>query len=220
MDLIIDEFKTIEANSEGLYKEKGSKFLSYLYHVQNEEEVTEKILNLKSIHPKSRHICYAYHLGVDGTKFRMNDDGEPSGTAGRPIYNELKSFELTDSLLAVVRYFGGTKLGASGLIRAYKESSRDVINNSKIVIEYVYQYAKIHFSHDQMGKVYNSLKTTNIEIKDQHMGMENWIKVEIRLSEFEDKLVHFQSHFHGISKDYVTHESFKSDIKIEECVKK
>ena len=120
-----DEFKTPKAPSEGLFKDKGSKFFGYIFPIKNENEVKAHLENLKSLHPKARHHCFAYKLGIDENNFRANDDGEPSGTAGKPILNTLHSFELTDALAVVVRYFGGTLLGVPGLINAYKEATKE-----------------------------------------------------------------------------------------------
>ena len=212
-----DEYKTVKAASEGLYKEKGSRFFSYLYPVKDEQSISNKIQELKGMHPKSRHVCYSYLLGVEGSQFRINDDGEPSGTAGRPIYNELISNELTYILLAVVRYLGGTKLGASGLIRAYKESAKDALAKSTIITKYVNDYAYIHFDHHHTGRLYNSLKRNDIEIIDQQMGLENWIKIGFRKSLYEAKMIQLLSHFHQVSEDYVNHDSFVSKIKIKRC---
>ena len=212
-----DEYWSISKPAEGIYKEKGSKFISFLYNVQSEEGVINRLNEIKEIHPKARHVCYAYRLGLTGDQFRINDDGEPSGTAGRPIFNELLSAELTDSLCAVVRYFGGTKLGATGLIRAYKESSSDAINNAEIVKRYIFKIAQVHFDACQMGKVYNSIKYHDVDIIDQSLGLKNWIKIKIRKSMFEEKVNQLLSHFHGVSLEHLIHESFEKKIKIVEC---
>jgi len=125
------QFRTIKTASEGFYKEKGSKFIAYAYPVLSEEEVKKELENLRATYPDARHICYAFIIGTDKSFFRYSDDGEPNGTAGLPIYNQLRSFDLTNILVAVVRYFGGTKLGVSGLIEAYKVSTEDALNATK-----------------------------------------------------------------------------------------
>ena len=128
----MSEIFTIRKNSEGIYKEKGSKFISYLYPIKSEDDVKYCLSKLKEEHSKARHHCYAFRLGAKGDLERANDDGEPNGSAGLPILNQLHSAKLTNVLLVVVRYFGGTKLGLGGLVRAYKESSKDAIENSKL----------------------------------------------------------------------------------------
>jgi len=134
---IKDTYNTIEESSEGLYKDKGSKFISYAFHVVDVDQVKEIIQQIKKEHFSARHHCYAYRLGFSGEHYRVNDDGEPSGTAGKPIYGQLLSHELTNVLIIVVRYFGGTLLGVSGLINAYKSAALDVIVNSNIVLKII-----------------------------------------------------------------------------------
>jgi len=131
--LFDDTYKTIQEISEGVYRDKGSKFIAYLYPINSENDIKEIIVSLKADHPKARHHCWALRLSPDRTVFRLNDDGEPSGTAGRPILNTLLSNEITDVLAVVVRYFGGTLLGVPGLINAYKSATIDAVNNAKII---------------------------------------------------------------------------------------
>jgi uncharacterized YigZ family protein len=127
----LDTYLTIAATSLGEFKEKGSKFLAYAYFVSNESDIKEKLDLLKKEHFKATHHCYAYRLGTDGKNYRANDDGEPSGTAGRPILGQIDSFGLTNLLIVVVRYYGGTKLGTSGLINAYRESAKEALSNAE-----------------------------------------------------------------------------------------
>ena len=211
-----DEYFTVNNISTGLYKEKGSKFIAYLMPSNKEIEIESHLLSLRKEHPKARHVCYAYRLGLGSDKFRINDDGEPSGTAGRPIYNELLSANLTDVLLAVVRYFGGTKLGASGLINAYKVSSREAISQNNIVKKYLTKKYRLSFEIENIGKVYNSLKQSNINIKEQNVDMISTIDVCLRLSKAKEKINEFISHFHGLSVNHISHESFVSKIRIKE----
>lgn len=126
----MDTYLTIAATSLGEFKEKGSKFIAYAYFVSNETDIKEKLDLLKKEHFKATHHCYAYRLGTDGKNYRANDDGEPSGTAGRPILGQIDSFGLTNLLIVVVRYYGGTKLGTSGLINAYRESAKEALSNA------------------------------------------------------------------------------------------
>ena len=128
-----DTYKTIEKPSEGLFKDKGSKFISFAFPVDNEEEIKEIVQSIKKEHHSARHHCYAWRLGADQLLFRANDDGEPSSTAGKPILGQIQSFDLTNILIVVVRYFGGTLLGVSGLINAYRNAALDAINQAEIV---------------------------------------------------------------------------------------
>ncbi|MDX9797522.1 MAG: YigZ family protein, partial [Bacteroidales bacterium] len=128
-----DTYLTIEDRAEGVYKEKGSKFISLAFPITTQEEIKEIVKDIKKEYFDAHHHCYAYILGHDKSVFRMNDDGEPSSTAGKPIYGQLLSRDLTNVLVVVVRYFGGTKLGVSGLIQAYKQASIDVLDNAKII---------------------------------------------------------------------------------------
>jgi len=162
--MLFDEnYKTITSKSEGFYKEKGSKFLSFASHVTNEGEVKEILEKLRKEFHDARHVCFAYILGFDKSGFRMNDDGEPSGTGGRPIYGQLQSFDLTNTLVAVVRYFGGTKLGVSGLINAYKTATQDALNNAEIVTLKIYDVYEIIYPYSMMNDVMRILKEENLE---------------------------------------------------------
>ena len=142
-----DTYQTIAAPSVGEYKEKGSKFIAYTFAVHSEAEVKAQLEGLKKEHSKARHHCYAYRLGLDGKLFRANDDGEPSGTAGRPILGQIDSFGLSNVLAVVVRYFGGTKLGTAGLKRAYKESTKAAFQQAVIVEKIVEDQFSITFDY-------------------------------------------------------------------------
>ena len=151
--LFEDTFKTISKPSEGIFKDKGSRFIAYLYPIQSELDIKDIIAELKSIHPKASHHCWALRLSQDRSIFRINDDGEPSGTAGRPILNTLLSFDLTNVIAVVVRYFGGTLLGIPGLINAYKTATNEAIQASEIIEKTVDLVFKIEFSHSVMNEV-------------------------------------------------------------------
>lgn len=211
-----DEYLSIAKPSEGLYKEKGSKFISYLYPITTIDNVVALLSDFKKLHPKSRHICYAYRIGIKGDIFRMNDEGEPSGTAGRPIYNTLLRNNLTNVLLAVVRYFGGTKLSASGLINAYKMASRDAILNNAIVTKYVEKRYRIHFDMVDIGKMYNSLKSIGLDIADQNLESNPYMDTMIRASLSDQKIKELVAHFHGLSIQHISHKSFVNSMKIVE----
>ena len=186
-----EKYLTINKSVESIYKEKGSKFLSFLYPVTSVEEVKEYLTQLKKKYYDATHHCYAYIIGYDKETFRMNDDGEPSSTAGKPIYGQLQSNDLTNVLLVVVRYFGGTKLGVSGLIKAYKESSAECIALAEIVEKQVKHKYNIYFAYEDMNVVMNILKQNNAEQKNQIFDLNCQIEVLIdkrNSSKFESSI--------------------------------
>ena len=187
--MLTDSYQTIASPSEGEYKEKGSKFLAYAYPMDAESDLDGFMASLRDIHPKARHYCYAYKLGLDGTRFRANDDGEPSGTAGKPIYGQILSFGLTDVCIIVIRYFGGTKLGASGLIHAYKEASKAALDNAAIIEKYLYISYQLTFGYDHMGHIMNALKDPDIEITTKFFEDHCVVNIQIRLS-VENQAIH------------------------------
>ncbi|MCT4614011.1 MAG: YigZ family protein [Marinifilaceae bacterium] len=159
-----DKYNTIESTSEGLYKEKGSKFISYIYSISSLDQVKTIVTDLKKEYYDARHHCYAYSLGVEKPETRAVDDGEPSSTAGKPILGQIKSNNLSDVLIVVVRYFGGTKLGASGLIRAYKAAAADAIENSNIIEKKLQEKIEIQFPYKQMNRIMKIIKDFDLEI--------------------------------------------------------
>lgn len=186
-----EKYLTVSKSVESIYKEKGSKFLSFLYPVTSVEEVKEYLTQLKKKYYDATHHCYAYIIGYDKETFRMNDDGEPSSTAGKPIYGQLQSNDLTNVLLVVVRYFGGTKLGVSGLIKAYKESSAECIALAEIVEKQVKHKYIIYFAYEDMNVVMNILKQNNAEQKNQIFDLNCQIEVLIdkrNSSKFESSI--------------------------------
>ena len=181
--LFEDTFKTISKPSEGIFKDKGSRFIAYLYPIQSELDIKDIIAELKSIHPKASHHCWARRLSQDRSIFRINDDGEPSGTAGRPILNTLLSFDLTNVIAVVVRYFGGTLLGIPGLINAYKTATMEAIQASEIIEKTVDLVFKIEFSHSVMNEVMKVVKDENIKIFNQSFDLNCTFNLEIRQSQ-------------------------------------
>lgn len=175
-----DTYKTVEAIAEGLYKEKGSRFISYIYPVSDEEEIKEIIAGLKTQYYDARHHCYAYCLGTDRLRFRANDDGEPSFTAGKPILGQIHAHELTNVLIVVIRYFGGTKLGVSGLIQAYKEAAFDAIAHATIIEKTVNELLRIRFSYLVMNDVMKVLKEEEPEILERTFEMDCDMLLSIR----------------------------------------
>lgn len=181
--LFDDTYKTIQELSEGVYRDKGSKFIAYLYPLSSENDIKDIITELKAEHPKARHHCWAFRLSPDRTVFRINDDGEPSGTAGRPILNTLLSNELTNVLAVVVRYFGGTLLGVPGLINAYKSATAEAVKNAKIIEKTVNSVFRIEFGHPQMNEVMKIVKEEDLKISNQNFDLNCSFLLEIRQSQ-------------------------------------
>ncbi len=180
-----DTYKTLDSNSEGLYKEKGSKFIAYAYPVTSEEQIKEIVAGLKKEYYDARHHCFAFRLGADGKRYRANDDGEPSGSAGKPIYGQLLSYELTNVLVVVIRYFGGTKLGVPGLIRAYREATVDAIESNTIIEKTVDVIFNIEFDYLVMNDVMKIIKDLNPNIESQSYEMLCTMRLSIRMSEYD-----------------------------------
>lgn len=177
-----DTYKTIQQKAEGLYKEKGSKFIAYAYPVTMEEEAKEIVQGLKKEYYDARHHCYAYRVGPKGEAFRMNDDGEPSSTAGRPIYGQLLSFDVTNLLVVVIRYFGGTKLGVSGLINAYQSATKDALENAEIVEKTVDACYEVKFGYHMLNDVMKVIKDEQPNIERQEFDNSCTIRLSIRQS--------------------------------------
>ncbi|WP_319481249.1 YigZ family protein [uncultured Draconibacterium sp.] len=159
-----DQYKTIETPSTGYFKDKGSKFYSYAYPLKDEEEVKELVAALKKEHHSARHHCYAWRLGTEEIRTRANDDGEPSSTAGKPILGQLQSYEVTNILVVVVRYFGGTLLGVSGLINAYRAATVEALNNAEILSKLIEIQYELKFEYNMLNTVMNKLKQDNYDI--------------------------------------------------------
>ncbi len=178
----------ISAKEPVLYKDKGSKFWGYIFGLEKEEEVDKFLKKVQQEHPKARHHCYAYTIGIEQKKSRTHDDGEPSNSAGMPIYNQILSHQLDNVLIVVVRYFGGTKLGVSGLIRAYKSSAELSIEATQVItIERVFR-AKILCTYQQLSSVYHYLNTHPCTIIDQKMEIQCMLKVEFPLKNKKEVL--------------------------------
>lgn len=178
---IKDTFKTIASPStEILYKEKNSKFFGYTFPISSEEEIKSHIYNLRKKHFGAGHFCFAYQLGIDTIYLRTNDDGEPSNSAGIPIYGQIQSFGLTNVLVVVVRYFGGVKLGVGGLISAYKTAAQMAIEESEIVEKTIYTHFLVSFDYKNMNKVMRIIKEKNLEIISQQMEENCQIEIATR----------------------------------------
>ena len=178
-----DTYRTIKAPAEGLYKEKGSKFLAFAFPVRSVEEVKQHLDRLRKEYFDARHHCYAYILGPRKDAYRVNDDGEPSGTGGRPIHGQLLSADLTDTLIVVVRYFGGILLGASGLANAYKAAARDAIGNAEVVEKTIDVSYRLHFEYALMNDVMRMLKELGVQPRNQEFNLDCRMDVSVRQSQ-------------------------------------
>ena len=191
-----DTYKTINSPSEEvLFKDKNSKFFGYCFPLNSEEDVKEIIVELKKKHHSARHWCYAFQLGVDKIHYRLNDDGEPNNSAGAPIYGQIKSFDLTNILVVVVRYFGGVKLGVSGLINAYKTSAQLAIENCTIIEKTIDYNYFIDFDYKNMNKVMRIIKENNLSIVNQKLELNCQIEISVRKKDAEKIYALFESLF-------------------------
>ncbi|WP_297868825.1 YigZ family protein [uncultured Flavobacterium sp.] len=189
-----DTYKTIAtASEEVLYKEKNSKFFGYAFPVTTEEEIKEILERLRKEHFSARHWCYAYQIGTEKIQYRANDDGEPNNSAGMPIYGQIQSFEVTNVLVVVVRYFGGVKLGVGGLISAYKIAAQMALENSEIVERTIDKHFIISFGYANMNKVMRIIKEKNLQIVSQKMEMDCEIEISIRKKNVQNLLDTFEN---------------------------
>lgn len=177
-----DTYLTIADHAEGLYKEKGSKFIALAYPLSDEEEVKSLLEDIRKKYYDARHHCYAYRLGREGLVFRANDAGEPNHSAGDPILGQLRSYNLTDVLIVVVRYFGGTKLGVGGLINAYKTAAADAIENSNIITKIASADIHLQFDYLAMNDVMRLVKDYDLQIKKQEFENTCHMVLEVRMS--------------------------------------
>ncbi|MEA1897562.1 MAG: YigZ family protein [Bacteroidota bacterium] len=181
----IGSYKTISEPAEGFYKEKGSRFISFAYRLDSELEVKNILEKLKKKYHDARHHCYAYKLGPDNPRERVNDDGEPSGTAGRPILGQINSYQLNHILIVVVRYFGGTLLGSSGLYRAFKASASNAIENATIIQIDITKDLLIHFKYPELNQVLKILKDEKLKPQEYSYELNCEIKVAVPVNIYE-----------------------------------
>ncbi len=174
-------YHTIANISEGIYKEKGSKFIAYAVACYSEEEAKQFLETWRKSHHQARHVCYAYRFGVDKKVFRANDDGEPNNSAGVPILGQIQSFDLTNVLIGVVRYFGGTKLGVGGLITAYKEASKEAIQQAEIIELEIFEWINLTFSYEDMPSIMSLLKQKGLVIHEQVFDLDCKLKLNLQL---------------------------------------
>lgn len=183
MDMKEDQYRTIRSSIEGiLYKEKNSKFFGYAYAVENEADIKQHLEALRNEHMGANHVCYAWQLGVEEISYRVNDDGEPNHSAGMPIYGQIQAFEVTNVLIAVVRYFGGTKLGVGGLITAYRSTAQMALKEAKIIKKTIQVPLLLEFDYVSMNKVMRIIKKHSLQIASQTLEMKCQITLSIRQS--------------------------------------
>jgi len=187
----VDEYLTISEPSQGLFKDRGSKFLAFAYLVANEQEIKQIQEQLRSEYHDARHHCYAYMLGPEKLVYRANDDGEPSSTAGKPILGQIRSFDLTNILIMVIRYFGGTKLGVSGLIHAYKTASEEALKSANIIKKTLHDIYELKFEYPTMNDVMRILKEENIDQVDQKFELSCSVWISLRKADTEKVLSKF-----------------------------
>jgi uncharacterized YigZ family protein len=178
-------YLSLESLSEGLYKEKGSKFIGYAVPCRTEEEAKQHLNDWKKMHHQARHLCYAYRFSVGNYNTRTNDDGEPNNSAGAPILGQIQSFELTNVLIGVIRYFGGTKLGVGGLIHAYRSAAKEAIEDGNIIQKELEEILKITFNYPQLPAIMSLIKTTNAKVLVQDFQLNCNLEICIPLQESE-----------------------------------
>ena len=189
---MFDLYRTIKAPAEGVYKEKGSKFLGYAFPIESAAQVDIHIQQLKKTHSKARHWCYAWQIGVEKPTYRYNDDGEPSNSAGKPIYGQIQSFELTNILIVVVRYFGGTKLGVGGLVTAYKSAAKLSLEHADVVEKMLMDTLIVAFDYIHMDKVMRIIKEHQLQILHQKMELNCLFEISVRKNKAEEILQIFK----------------------------
>ena len=180
---IIDTYNTLKEQSEGIYKEKGSKFIGYAVACYDEEEAKNYLNEWRKAHHQARHLCYAYRFGLNKDVYRVNDDGEPSNSAGAPILGQIQSADLTNVLIGVIRYFGGTKLGVGGLVQAYKTAAKEAIQEGIIIEKKVLQHFQLQFDYETMPNLMFFLKSKQIEIEKQIFEADCILKIAIELEQ-------------------------------------
>lgn len=178
--LFSDEYRTIVEPSQGAFRDKGSRFLGFAFPAASEQEVKQHLESLRKQYYDATHHCYSYILGFDKSAYRINDDGEPSGTAGRPIYGQIQAADLTNILIVIIRYYGGTKLGVPGLIHAYKTAALETLNNATLVTRIVKEIYQIDYPYEGMNDVMKIIKDETLEVINNEFGMNCVIRLAIR----------------------------------------
>ncbi len=197
MEEFSDIYRTISKPSEViLFKEKKSKFYGYAFPIKSEDEIKDIIETIRKKHHTAGHVCYAWQLGTEETRYRANDDGEPNNSAGLPIYGQIQAFEVTNVLVAVARIFGGTKLGIGGLIAAYRNGARMALEESKIIKKVLKRQFKLFFGYEDMDKVMRIMKQRGLELISQQLELDCQFTVAIRKSEARK----ITNYFEGLHK--------------------
>lgn len=200
--LFEDTYFTIREPSEGLFKDRGSKFTGFAFPVQSEDDVKKRLAELRKLHPSATHHCYAFRLGADKQSYRANDDGEPSNTAGKPILGQIQSKDLTNILIVVIRYFGGTLLGVSGLINAYKLAASEAIQNAFIIEKTVDDIYEIHFDYLEMNDVMKIIKDEELKMFSQTFELSCELTFSVRKSN-STNIYDRMSKIHGLEIKYL-----------------
>jgi uncharacterized YigZ family protein len=197
-----DLYNTIDGVAEGVFRDKGSRFIGYAFPFQSELEIKDILTGLRSEHPKARHFCWAYRLTTNKSVFRVNDDGEPAGSAGRPILNTILSENLTNVLVVVVRYFGGTLLGVPGLIHAYKAATTEALGNAKVVTRTVDNVYLITFHYAATNQVMKIVKDERLRLLNQRFDLNCELEVEIRESKTQEIVMKLE-HIDGVATQFL-----------------
>jgi uncharacterized YigZ family protein len=177
-----DAYRTLEKPAEGMFRDRNSRFIAFGYPVENIHQVSDILIQVRKRYHDARHHCYAYRIGSKKDQYKLNDDGEPSGTAGKPIYNQIVANDLTDLLVIVVRYFGGTLLGTGGLINAYKTATSDMLMNASILVKFVEDCYLVEFPYDKLNVVMKILKEENLNPLEPVYAENCKVKINIRKS--------------------------------------
>ncbi|MFN8302724.1 MAG: YigZ family protein [Saprospiraceae bacterium] len=209
-----DVFRTLSGPSTGEFKDRGSKFIAYAWPVREESEALEHLEQLRKEHFKARHHCFAWRIGLTGDRFRANDDGEPSGTAGRPILGQIDAFGLTDVVIVVVRYFGGTLLGASGLIHAYREAAAEALRQATIEEKIVQDCFRFSFDYALMPDIMNAVKKLDFTIVHQDFGEAGLMDLAVRQSETADKLLRMKASIWKVSAEEAATLDWPPGLKV------
>ena len=197
-----DTYQTIQSPCEGEFKDRGSRFLAYAYPVNTLDAIKARLEVLKADHPKARHHCFAYRLGNDKLQFRANDDGEPSGTAGKPILGQIDSHQVTNVVVFVVRYFGGTKLGVPGLINAYRSAAIAALGKARIIEKVLLEYHRLHFDYAIMNPLFSYLKRLHIDIHEKHFDEQPSVIITLRKQD-EEKITQLIDNFSNLEIEHL-----------------
>ncbi|NND09510.1 MAG: YigZ family protein [Saprospiraceae bacterium] len=214
----VSSYRSVVGRSEGLYKDRGSKFIGYVFPVSSEDVVSTYLEMIAREHPKARHLCYAYRLNPAGDLFRSNDDGEPSGTAGKPILNQIDAFTITNVLVIVVRYFGGKLLGVSGLIQAYKLCAQSALSHATIQEHLVKSRYILHFDYAIMGRLLDALSKFEVAIIERRLDATPQIVFEVPLQSDQQRLDQIIASTLSLPLDMVAGKRMFDQLSIEPLV--